>query len=54
MPQLVVEAASGAAVYAAMNSLEDVTPPPRKVGVILCGGNVDLDHLPWIDRKTSY
>ncbi|XP_042891086.1 probable serine racemase isoform X2 [Penaeus japonicus] len=52
--KLVVEAASGAAVYAAMNSLNDVTPSPQKVGVILCGGNVDLDHLPWVDRKTSY
>lgn len=20
----------------------------RKVGVILCGGNVDLQHLPWL------
>ena len=21
--------------------------PTTKVGVVLCGGNVDLDHLPW-------
>ncbi|XP_068205459.1 uncharacterized protein [Palaemon carinicauda] len=52
--KLVVEAASGAAVYAGVHSLKDEHPPLRKVGVILCGGNVDLDHLPWIKRKTSY
>lgn len=52
--KLVVEAASGAAVYAGVHSLKDVDPPLEKVGVILCGGNVDLDHLPWITRKTTY
>ncbi|KAK7084043.1 hypothetical protein SK128_006319 [Halocaridina rubra] len=52
--KLVVEAASGAAVYSAVHSLKELDPSPTKVGVILCGGNVDLDHLPWISRKTSY
>lgn len=45
--QMVVEVASGAAVYAALHRLKEVSPPPQKVGVILCGGNVDLDRLPW-------
>nr|XP_053645541.1 probable serine racemase isoform X2 [Cherax quadricarinatus] len=51
--QLVVEAASGAAVYAAVTLLKQVEPRAQKVGVILCGGNVDLDFLPWITCKTS-
>jgi threonine dehydratase len=25
----------------------------RRVGLILSGGNVDLDHLPWTRRKRS-
>ncbi|XP_050734939.1 probable serine racemase isoform X2 [Eriocheir sinensis] len=45
--KMVVEVASGAAVYAALHRLKEVSPPPQKVGVILCGGNVDLDRLPW-------
>ncbi|KAG7171842.1 probable serine racemase isoform X2 [Homarus americanus] len=52
--KMVVEAASGAAIYAAVKSIEEVDAAPEKVGVILCGGNVDLDHLPWFSRKTSY
>lgn len=39
--------ASGAAVYAALHRLKEVDPSLQKVGVILCGGNVDLDRLPW-------
>ncbi|KAG7172069.1 L-threo-3-hydroxyaspartate ammonia-lyase-like [Homarus americanus] len=50
----VVEAASGAGVYAALNLINDVQPMARKVGVILCGGNVDLENLPWIAATTSY
>ncbi|XP_069997660.1 serine racemase [Penaeus vannamei] len=52
--KLVVEAASGAAVYAAIHMMDEVQPPPRKVGVILCGGNTDLDNLPWLTRSTTY
>jgi len=37
--KVVVEAASGAAVYAAVHLLPQMTPAPRRVGVILCGGN---------------
>ncbi|XP_045119762.1 probable serine racemase isoform X3 [Portunus trituberculatus] len=50
----VVEAASGAGVYAAVHLLKDIQPKAKKVGVILCGGNVDLDVLPWLTRTTSY
>ena len=49
-----MEAASGAAVYAGVHCLGDIEPPLQKVGIILCGGNVDLDQLPWVSRKTTY
>ncbi|CAL4067384.1 unnamed protein product [Meganyctiphanes norvegica] len=52
--KMVVEAASGAAVYAAVRGMSEMDPSIRKVGVILCGGNVDLDMLPWVNRSTSY
>jgi len=44
--KLVVEAASGAALAAALSE-EVGKMPGRKVGVILCGGNLDMDKLPW-------
>nr|XP_053645623.1 probable serine racemase [Cherax quadricarinatus] len=50
----VIEAASGAGVYAAVKLIGEVQPKARKVGVILCGGNVDLDKLPWVMPITSY
>ena len=28
-----------------------VGPRSMRVGIILCGGNVDLDHLPWMKSK---
>merc|ERR1719391_1662875 len=40
--KMVVEAASGAAVAAAL-SKQIADHPGRKIGVILCGGNLDLD-----------
>lgn len=43
-----IEAASGAAVAAAMSEkMRNLHPSIEHVGVILCGGNVDIDHLPW-------
>lgn len=46
--KLVVEP-SGAVVWAAVESgAVDVTG--RRVGLLLSGGNVDLDHLPWMKR----
>ncbi|XP_045591433.1 serine racemase isoform X2 [Procambarus clarkii] len=52
--QLVVEAAPGAAVYAAVKLMKEFDPTAQKVGVILCGGNVDLECLPWVTYKKSY
>jgi threonine dehydratase len=25
----------------------------RRVGIILSGGNVDLDNLPWLERRSA-
>ncbi len=47
--KLVVEPAAGAALAAALKLRQDKRfPNMDKVGVILCGGNVDMDKLPWI------
>ncbi|ESO97770.1 hypothetical protein LOTGIDRAFT_208911 [Lottia gigantea] len=46
--KLVIEAASGAAVAAAMSDqLQKLDKKIQHIGVILCGGNVDIDKLPW-------
>ena len=46
--QLVVEASSAAGVAAVMSErMREMDPRLRKIGVILCGGNVDLNKLPW-------
>lgn len=46
--KLVIEPASGAGVAAVMSErLAAMDPTLRNVGVILCGGNVDINHLPW-------
>lgn len=46
--KLVIEMAAGASVSAALSEKMKVMDPSiKKVGVILCGGNIDLDHLPW-------
>src|SRR5215469_5369152 len=43
---------SGAVAYAALGS-GAVTLRGKRIGVILSGGNLDLDHLPWsIDTQT--
>jgi threonine dehydratase len=44
--KIVVEA-SGAVPFAAVLERRVALPGPR-VGIILSGGNVDLDRLPWI------
>ena len=48
--KLVVEAASGAAIAAAFSE-KVKSMEGQKVGVILCGGNVDTDRLPWSDKR---
>ena len=46
--QTVIEAASGAGVAAAMSEkMTGLDPAIQNVGVILCGGNVDINNLPW-------
>lgn len=49
--KLVIEAAAGAAAAAALISpqLDQKFPGLSKVGVILCGGNLDLNKIPWIE-----
>ena len=44
--KILVETSSAVPVAALMDGKIDVKG--KKVGVILSGGNVDLDHLPWI------
>jgi len=47
----VIEPGCGLAVAVATSSaLYDKYPELKKVGVILCGGNVDLNGLPWTRR----
>nr|XP_022344495.1 serine racemase-like isoform X2 [Crassostrea virginica] len=43
-----IEPASGAGVAAVMSErMASMDPGLKNVGVILCGGNVDINHLPW-------
>merc|ERR1719427_1151151 len=50
--KVMVEAASGAAVAAAMSD-QVKRMEGKKVGVILCGGNVDMNRLPWLDARVQ-
>ncbi|CAG2256280.1 SRR [Mytilus edulis] len=46
--KMVIEAAAGATVAAAMSEkLKQMDPGIKKIGVILCGGNIDILKLPW-------
>ncbi|KAA0196979.1 hypothetical protein HAZT_HAZT001189 [Hyalella azteca] len=44
--KVVVEAASGAAVYAAVQQLKQRCPDVQRAGVVLCGGNTGFTPLP--------
>ena len=48
--KMVVEPSAAVAVAAVLSpQFQEVVGAGRlKVGVILCGGNLDLDHLPWM------
>ena len=48
--KLVVESSAACTVAAVMKEefRQLAGPGVERVGIILCGGNVDLDHLPWI------
>ena len=50
--KVMVEAASGAAIAAALSdSVKNMKG--EKIGVILCGGNVDTNKLPWLDSRVT-
>ncbi|XP_013383766.1 probable serine racemase [Lingula anatina] len=45
----VIEPSSGVGVAALLSDkMKKLTPDMKKVGVILCGGNTDIEHLPWM------
>ena len=49
--KLVIEASAGAVVAAALYKLPEILqkwPHIKNIGVILCGGNTDLNKLPWV------
>lgn len=50
--KLVIEPSAGVSVAAALGRGQTrLDPALTKVGVVLCGGNVDLDALPWQPRR---
>jgi len=51
VPQHVIEPSAGMVVAAALS--EQLPAELRRVGVVLCGGNVDLDKLPWTPPPAS-
>jgi threonine dehydratase/serine racemase len=47
--KLVVEPSGAVGLAAVLDpAFETLAPGARQVGVVLCGGNVDLDRLPWM------
>eukprot|EP00050_Salpingoeca_kvevrii_P017486 m.65636 g.65636 ORF g.65636 m.65636 type:complete len:51 (-) comp7580_c0_seq3:132-284(-) len=48
--KLVIEPSAGVPTAVAIGeSFKAVCPPEvKRVGVVLCGGNIDLDRLPWL------
>lgn len=46
--KLVIEPSAAVGVAVALSRAFRDRPGPERVGVILCGGNVDLDALPWM------
>ncbi|GAB1602263.1 uncharacterized protein LOC115229316 isoform X1 [Argonauta hians] len=52
--KLVIESASATGLTALLNhKFQQLGTPATNVGVILCGGNVDLDLLPWQQQSSS-
>jgi len=46
-----IEASAGASAAAAIYRSKEIIskwPDVKKIGVILCGGNIDIDKLPWV------
>lgn len=44
--KVVIEPSAGVSAAVALRAAE-LAPKDARIGVVLCGGNVDLDHLPW-------
>lgn len=51
--KIVIEPSAGVGVAAALSEEFRSLEGMRKVGVILCGGNLDLDRLPWTSARTD-
>lgn len=51
--KIVVEPSGAVAAAVALSEAVKSRPKLRRVGVILSGGNVDLDRLPWLHRTSS-
>ena len=48
--KIVVELASGASIGAALSEKMKTNYPNLKhIGVVVCGGNIDINHLPWVE-----
>ncbi|KAK3083960.1 hypothetical protein FSP39_006019 [Pinctada imbricata] len=49
--KLLTEPATGATIAAVMSEkMKTLDPNIRNIGVILCGGNTDVENLPWLTR----
>ena len=49
--KLVIEPSAGVSVAVALGRGQSrLSASLRRIGVVLCGGNVDLDALPWLKR----
>ena len=46
--KLMIELSAGASAYAALFKVAKIWPDLKKVGVILCGGNADMNKIPWM------
>lgn len=44
--KVVIEPSAGVSAAVALRAAE-LAPKEARIGVVLCGGNADLDHLPW-------
>ncbi|MCA9296445.1 MAG: hypothetical protein KC983_08005, partial [Phycisphaerales bacterium] len=45
--KIIIEPSAAVGVAVALDDAMKARPDLRRVGVILCGGNLDLDRLPW-------
>jgi threonine dehydratase len=46
---MIIEASCAAPIAALLE--KKITPIFKNIGVIITGGNVDLDHLPWNKKQ---